>query len=153
MNSKIRIPDFNNVVLIGRLTKDPKLEYTQKTGQAVCTFSIAVNRNYKDASGEWAKETTYVPVRVWRDAAKRCSERLKKGSPVLVSGRLRTLKWEDKEGNPRSMLEVEAQRVQFMEFEGEQGVSQEMPQESGYAEAESTQEKPASPESEEEIPF
>jgi single-strand DNA-binding protein len=146
MSTKIRIPDFNMVILIGRLTKDPWKGSTQK-GQAVCTFDIAVNRNYRDANGEWQSEVVFVPVRVWREAAERCGARLKKGSPVLVTGRLRMSQWEDKEGKKRSTLEIEASRVQFMEVaveDAESAVSSE-PVQSEAAEGTGKQE--------EEIPF
>jgi len=111
----IRLPEQNQVMLTGRLTRDPEFMVTQN-GVAKCWFSIAVNRRYRDkASGEWKDDTAYVPVAVWRDAAQRCKERLKKGSPVHVEGRLRSRKFEDKaSGAPRTVLEVEARRVQFL---------------------------------------
>lgn len=113
----LRIPEQNKVLLVGRLTRDPELRYTQK-GQPVCRFDLAANRRYKKANGEWQDETAFVPIIVlWKDMAERCGERLKKGSPVSVEGRLRTRKWETKNGEPRSTLEVIAQRVQFLSKE------------------------------------
>jgi len=110
----LRIPEQNKVLLVGRLTRDPEVRFTPK-GQPICRFDIAVNRRYKNAAGEWQDETAFVPIVVlWRDMAERCGERLKKASPVLVEGRLRTRKWETKEGEARSTLEVIAQRVQFL---------------------------------------
>lgn len=116
MAQKIRLPNLNIVALVGRVIRDPELRYTQK-GQAVCRFDIAVNRTYKDTMGNWQQEVSYVPVVVWRDAATRCNERLKKGSPVQIIGRLRTRSWEDKDGKKRSTLEVDTQSIQFLEFE------------------------------------
>ncbi|MFA6004561.1 MAG: single-stranded DNA-binding protein [Elusimicrobiota bacterium] len=102
-------------MITGRLTRDPEFMVTQN-GIAKCWFSVAVNRRYRDkASGEWKDDTAFVPVAVWRDAAQRCKEKLKKGSPVHVEGRLRSRKFEDKaSGAQRTVVEVEARRVQFL---------------------------------------
>jgi single-strand DNA-binding protein len=146
----IRLPVLNDVRMVGRLTRDPELRFTAK-GTAVCKFDIAVNRRYKDtASGEWKDDTSFIPVVVWRDAGQRCGDRLKKGSPILVEGRLKSRSWETKEGQKRSGLEVEALRVQFLER-----------METGGAAAGSDEEPAAQPESDapavpadaEEIPF
>lgn len=113
----LRIPEQNKVLLVGRLTRDPELRYTQK-GQPVCRFDLAVNRRYKKSDGGWQEETAYVPIVVfWREIAERCGERLKKASPISVEGWLRTRKWETKNGEPRSTLEVIAQRIQFLSKE------------------------------------
>ena len=114
MTQALRLPEQNQVFLVGRLTRDPEVRYTQK-GQAVCHFDVAVNRRYRDsATGEWKDDVTYVPVVVWREVAERCKERLKKGSPVQVEGRLRGREYEDKSGQKRRLLEVDARRVQFL---------------------------------------
>ena len=111
----LRLPEQNTVVLVGRLTRDPDLRFTQK-GSAMCRFTIAVNRRYKDtATGEWKDDTSFIPVVVWRQAAEQCGQRLKKGSPVQVEGRLKSRQFEDKQGQKREVLEVEARRVQFLE--------------------------------------
>ena len=113
----VRLPEQNQVLLTGNLTKDPEVRYTQK-GTAMCRFRMGVNRRYKDtASGEWKDDTTFVNIVVWREAAESCGKRLKKGSPVHVEGRLRSYEYEDKNaaGQKRSMLEVEARRVQILE--------------------------------------
>ena len=109
----LRLHQLNDVKLIGRLTRDPELRFTGK-GQAVCRFDLAVNRRYKDPTGEWKDDTSFVPVVVWREAAQRCADRLKKGSPVYVEGRLKSRSWESKEGQKRSSLEVNALRIQFL---------------------------------------
>ncbi|MDE2314297.1 MAG: single-stranded DNA-binding protein, partial [Elusimicrobia bacterium] len=116
--SGVRLPEQNQVMLTGRLTRDPDIFFTQQ-GTAKCFFSVAVNQNYKDkASGEWKQQTTYVPVVVWREAAQRCKDRLRKGSPVYIEGRLRSRDFEDKKtGGKRTVLEVEARRVQFLATE------------------------------------
>ncbi|MBI2915451.1 MAG: single-stranded DNA-binding protein [Elusimicrobia bacterium] len=109
----LRLHQLNDVRLVGRLTRDPELRFTTK-GQAVCRLDLAINRRYKDASGEWKDDTSFVPVVVWRETAQRCSERLKKGSPVYVEGRLRSRAWETKEGQKRVSLEVDCRAVQFL---------------------------------------
>lgn len=114
--AELRLPEQNTVLLTGRLTRDAELKYTT-AGTAMCRFSIAVNRRYKDPkSGEWKDDTTYVDISVWREAAERCGKILKKGSPVHVEGRLRSYTVEGKEdGVKRTKLEVEARRVQILE--------------------------------------
>lgn len=116
----LRLLQLNDVRLVGRLTRDPEVRYTSK-GQAVAKLDIAVNRRYKDGTGEWREEASFIPITVWRDAAERCRERLKKGSPVYVEGRLRSTSWETKDGQKRSGLEVEAYRLQFLARNAEEG--------------------------------
>jgi len=109
----LRLLQLNDVRLVGRLTRDPEVRYTPK-GAAVARLDMAVNRRFKDGTGEWRDDTTFVPVTVWREAAERCRERLKKGSPLYVEGRLRSTNWETKDGQKRSGIEVEAYRLQFL---------------------------------------
>ena len=111
--TQLRLVQLNDVRLVGRLTRDPEVRYTPK-GQAVARLDLAVNRRYKDGMGEWREDTTFVPITVWREAAERCRERLKKGSPIYVEGRLRSTSWETKDGQKRSGMEVEAYRLQFL---------------------------------------
>ncbi|MBI5630870.1 MAG: single-stranded DNA-binding protein [Elusimicrobia bacterium] len=111
----VRLPEQNQVLLTGRLTRDPEVFFTPQ-GTAKCWFSIAVNQAYKDkATGDWKEQVSYIPVVVWRQAAERCKEKLRKGSPVHIDGRLRSREYEDKKsGTKRTVLEVEARRVQFL---------------------------------------
>lgn len=132
----IRLLQLNDVRLVGRLTRDPEVRYTAK-GQAVARLDIAVNRRYKDGTGEWREEATFVPITVWREAAERCRERLKKGSPVYVEGRLKSTSWETKDGQKRSGLEVEAFRLQFLEKTG--------PSDAGDSDSDSVGEGAAAP--------
>lgn len=114
MPTAIRLVQLNNVQLVGRLTRDPELRFTT-SGVPVCRFDLAVNRNYKDKAGEWKEDATFITVVVWREAGQRCGEKLKKGSPVYVEGRLKSKNWETKDGQKRSGHEVDASRVQFLE--------------------------------------
>jgi len=114
MAMALRLPEQNQVFLVGRLTRDPDVRFTQK-GQSVAKFDIAVNRRYKDnTSGEWKDDTVFVPVVVWGPAAERCKDRLKKGSPVHVEGRLSLNEWTDKTGQKRKTMEVISRRLQFL---------------------------------------
>ena len=104
---------LNRVIIVGNLTKDPELKFIP-SGQAVCNLRMATNRKWKAANGEWKDEVTYVSVVVWGKSAEACGEYLKKGSPALVEGRLQSRSWETDNGEKRSILEVVAERVQFL---------------------------------------
>jgi len=138
--TQLRLLQMNDVRLVGRLTRDPEVRYTPK-GQAVARLDLAVNRRFKDGTGEWRDDTTFVPVTVWREAAERCRERLKKGSPIYVEGRLRSSNWETKDGQKRSGIEVDAFRLQFLaKATGEEAPSS---QESAEPETEPAADLPA----------
>ncbi len=104
----------NTVLLTGRLTRDPELKYTAN-GTAMCRFALAINRRYKDKTGEFKDDTTFVNCVIWREAGERVGKTVKKGTPVHVEGRLRSYDYQDKEGKKRSGIEVEARRVQILE--------------------------------------
>ncbi len=104
---------FNKVILMGNLTRDPELRYIP-SGTAVTNFTIAVNRSYKDGTGERQESATFVRVVVWARIAEVCAEYLSKGSPVFIEGRLQSRSWETEDGQKRSMVEVVANNVQFL---------------------------------------
>ncbi len=104
---------LNQVILIGNLTEDPELQYTQ-SGVARTTFTIAVNRQYRDSNDELQEDTTFVPITTWRNQAENCATYLSKGRPVAVTGRLRISSYEDDEGNNRKWTSVVARNVQFL---------------------------------------
>jgi len=104
---------LNQVVLIGNLNDDPELQYTQ-SGVARTTFTIAVNRQYRDSNDELQKDTTFVPITTWRNQAENCATYLSKGRPVAVTGRLQISNYEDDEGNNRKWTNVVARNVQFL---------------------------------------
>lgn len=103
---------FNQVVLMGNLTRDPELR-TTPNGTSVCSFSLALNRSYKDASGEWTEATDFVDIVAWAALGERVAQYLTKGRPALVNGRLQSRSWEQ-DGQKRSKLEVVAQDVTFL---------------------------------------
>src|SRR3989338_8625996 len=104
---------LNRVLLIGNLTRDPELRYIP-SGQAVTTFTIAVNRTYMAAAGDKKEETSFIRVVVWAKRAEVCHEYLRKGSPVFVEGRLKSRSLDGPDGTKRSTIEVIAQNVQFL---------------------------------------
>lgn len=103
---------FNQVILMGNLTRDPELR-TTPTGQSVCSFSLALNRSYKGADGNWQEATDYVDCVAWGPLGERVSQYLQKGRPCLVNGRLQSRSWEQ-EGQKRNKLEVIASDVTFL---------------------------------------
>jgi len=104
---------LNHVILIGNLTADPELRYTP-SGTARTRFSVAVNRQYKDASGQLKEEVTFVPIVVWGSQAENCANYLSKGRSVAVDGRLRIDSFENADGERRKVVEVVASNVQFL---------------------------------------
>lgn len=105
--------NFNKVLLIGNLTKAPELRYTPQ-GTAVLNLRLAVNRKFKDRNQEMKEETCFITVVVWDKQAETCNQYLNKGSSVCVEGRLQSRSWEDNAGQKRSVIEVRAERVQFL---------------------------------------
>jgi single-strand DNA-binding protein len=103
---------FNQVTLMGNLTRNPELRSTPN-GQSVCSFSLALNRSYKGADGNWQEATDYVDVVAWGPLGERVAQYLTKGRPALVSGRLQSSSWE-KDGQKRTKVEVVAQDVTFL---------------------------------------
>ena len=110
---------FNQVVLMGNLTRDPELRQTPN-GQNVCSFSLALNRSYKGQDGNWQEATDYVDVTAWGALGERVAQYLTKGRPCLVSGRLQSRSWEQ-DGQKRSKVEVVAQDVTFLGGPGDGG--------------------------------
>jgi single-strand DNA-binding protein len=105
--------NFNKVLLIGNLTKDPELRYTPQ-GVAVVNLRMAVNRKFKDKNQEWKDEVCFITAVAWDKQAETCNQYLHKGSPLFVEGRLQSRSWEDNAGQKRSVVEVRAERVQFL---------------------------------------
>lgn len=111
---------FNRVILIGRLTRDPELRYTPN-GVAVASFTLAVDRNYKNSKGE--KETDFIPCVVFRQLAELCANYLAKGKLAAVDGRLQIRFYETQDGQRRWVTEVVAENVRFLSPRNGQGES------------------------------
>ena len=109
---------LNKVFLIGNLTRDPELRVTPK-GTAICQFGLAVNRQFKDESGQTRDETTFVDIEAWGKQGELVAKYLTKGSPAMVEGRLKLDQWEDKTTQQkRSKLKVVLDNVQFLSSRG-----------------------------------
>lgn len=106
--------NFNKVILLGNLTRDPELRYTA-SGQAVATVGLAVSRKFKTKEGEQREDTAFVDCTAWARAAEIICEYKHKGDPILIEGRLQYRTWEDKEtGAKRSKLDVVIENFQFL---------------------------------------
>ena len=106
---------MNKALLIGRLTKDPELR-TTPTGRNVCQFSIAVNRNYTNASGE--READFINCVVWDKQAENLTRYQKKGNQIAVEGRIQTRNYDDKDGKKVYVTEVLASNISFLDAKG-----------------------------------
>lgn len=104
--------NFNKMILLGNLTKDPELKYTPSS-LAVCSFSLAVNNRYSQ-NGEAKEEVTYIDIVSFGRQAETIKQYLKRGSSVLIEGRLQQNRWETSDGQKRSKHQVVAQSVTFM---------------------------------------
>ena len=101
---------LNNIIIMGRLTRDPELRRTQG-GTAVTSFTMAVDRDFKSQSGE--KETDFIDVVAWRNTGEFAAKYLAKGRMAAVEGRIQVRDWQDKDGNRRKSVEVVADNVYF----------------------------------------
>lgn len=105
---------YNRVVLIGNLTRDPELIYTQK-GTAIGSFGLAINRGWTDANGEKKEDVTFVDVKAFGKTAETIGQYMKKGAPMLVEGRLGVESWEDKQtSQKRSKTLVVVEQFTFL---------------------------------------
>ena len=105
------MPAFNKAILMGNLTKDPELRYTPQ-GTPVVNITIAVNRKYKSGE-ETKKDVAFIPVVLWNKTAEIVNQYCKKGSPLMVEGRIQTRSWE-KDGQRHFKTEVVGEHIQFL---------------------------------------
>lgn len=105
--------NFNRVFLIGNLTRDPELKYVPG-GTAVSNLRLAVNNRYRDKNGEYKDVACFITVVVWGRQAENCNQYLNKGSAVFVEGTLQSRSWQTSDGQKRNVIEVRANRVQFL---------------------------------------
>ncbi|HFI0283623.1 TPA: single-stranded DNA-binding protein [Streptococcus suis] len=113
---------INNVVLVGRMTRDAELRYTP-SNQAVATFTLAVNRNFKNQDGE--READFVNCVIWRQQAENLANWAKKGALIGVTGRIQTRSYDNQQGQRVYVTEVVAESFQFLESRGQQSNSQD----------------------------
>lgn len=112
--SDLRMPSINQVALAGRLTQDPEFRITEG-GFGRLTARIAVNRAYRDRNDEWQDEASFFQIVMWGQLAERMADRLHKGTPVFLSGRLKSNSWRDEEENSHTIVEVQVRNLQILE--------------------------------------
>ena len=110
---------MNKVVLLGRLTKDPEVRYTQTNNIMVASFSLAVNRRFAKEGEE--RQADFINVVAWSKTAEFCSKYFKKGQQVGIIGRIQTRNWEDDQGQKHYVTEVVAEEVYFADSKKEDG--------------------------------
>ncbi len=108
----------NKVILVGRLGRDPESRFTG-SGQAVCNFSLATDRSYKDRNGQTQKQTEWHKIVAWGKLAEICQKYLKKGSQIFVEGRIQSRQWEDQQGQKRTSFEIVAGEMRMLGSRGE----------------------------------
>ena len=104
---------YNKVILMGNLTRDPEIRYTANQ-KAVASFTVAINRQWKDQNGEKRDEVTYINCVIWGAMAEALGRYAHKGTGVMVEGRINTRSYEDKTGTKKYVTEVIADTVQFV---------------------------------------
>ena len=116
---------YQTIIIVGNVGRDPEMRYTP-SGQAVTSFSVATNRQYTNNNGETVKETIWFRVSAWGKTGETCNQYLKKGSKVLVEGRLTADPatggpriWQAQDGSSRASFEVSAGTVRFLSSRGE----------------------------------
>ena len=104
---------LNKVMIIGHLGRDPEMRYTP-SGRPVTTFTVAVSRSWNTADGERRTETEWFNIVAWGNLAEICKQYLYKGQQVYIDGRLQTRRWEDKEGQKHTSVEVVANEMMML---------------------------------------
>jgi single-strand DNA-binding protein len=120
---------FNTIIIVGYLGRDPELRYTP-SNTAVCNFSVATTERRKDRSGEFQDVTTWFNVSVWGNRAETVNQYLSKGKLVYIEGRLTQREYQDRDGNTRTSLDVNASNIQFIGPRGDEtggGLREEKP--------------------------
>jgi single-strand DNA-binding protein len=113
----LKMPEMNCVVIAGNLTKDPIFRQTTN-GTPVVNFTVASNRKFRDSGNQWQEDVCYVGIVAWNKLADSCRDRLKKGSAVLIDGELQSRNWKTDDGHNRSIVEIKARRIQFLNKRG-----------------------------------
>ncbi|MDP8227938.1 MAG: single-stranded DNA-binding protein [Candidatus Electryoneaceae bacterium] len=109
----LKMPDINNVIIVGNLIKDPVVRHTTN-GTPVANFTIASNRKFKDNFGQWKEDVCFIGIVAWYKLAESCAENLRKGSAVLVEGELQSRQLRSDDGRYRNVVEIKARRIQFL---------------------------------------
>ena len=142
---------FNRITIVGYLGRDPDLRYTPQ-GTAVCNFSVATTERRKDRSGEFQDITTWFNVSLWGSRAEATNQYLSKGKLVYIEGRLTQREYQDRDGNTRTSLDVNASDLQFVGARGDEAPSQ---RDDNYSKPQPQPQQPSEQQSvtEDDIPF
>lgn len=125
---------FSKAIIMGNLTRDPELR-TTPNGASVCSFSVAVNRTYRDGSGNNVDQVSFLDCSAWGKLSETISQYAKKGSGVLISGRLEQRSWEDKtSGQKRSRVEIVVEDFNFLPRGGQSNDAGSAPASTGAPE-------------------
>lgn len=111
--AELKMPEINYVIIAGNLVKDPVFRQTN-SGTPVVNFTIASNRKFRDSSNLWQEDVCFVGVVAWNKLAESCKDRVRKGTAVLVDGELQSRTWKGEDGATRSIVEIKARRIQFL---------------------------------------
>jgi single-strand DNA-binding protein len=111
--SSLRLPELNNVVIVGNLTRDPVFRKTNNDSPVV-NFSIASNRRFRDSNNQWQEDVCYIGVVAWNRLAESCMHKLKKSNAVLIDGELQSRSVKNDDGVLRTVVEIKARRIQFL---------------------------------------
>lgn len=121
--SDVKVPDLNRLIMGGRLTRDPELQYIS-TGKAKARFTVANERRWKDSAGQWQKEVHFQDCVAWGPLAEALGERARKGDPVIIEGSMRTNQWADKQGVTQKRTECTVDRVHSLQWPDKDGDGQ-----------------------------
>ena len=151
--------NFNKVILIGNLTRDPELRYTPK-GTAIAKIGLAINRTWKTETGETKEEVTFVDIDAFGRQAETLGQYMKKGRPIMIEGRLKLDTWDDKQTNQkRSRLGVVMETFQFLDFnKSAEGAGAPLPPKSRQPQSAGSETEPPPPDAapspeEDDVPF
>jgi single-strand DNA-binding protein len=133
--AELRPPKLNRVLISGRITFDIEKKLTPK-GTAVVRFALAVDKSFKDASGQWQNEAVFVDCIAWEKWADALEQNAHKGSPIVLEGRIEARNYTDKDNNNRKVTEVVADYIQFLEYK---------PKDASEPELQSTKPEPDNP--------
>jgi len=111
--AEFKMPELNSVIIAGNLTKDPIFRQTTN-GTPVVNFSVASNRRFRDKNDEWKEDVCYVGIVAWNRLAESCRDKLKKGNAVMVDGELQSRTFKTEDGSNRTIVEIKARRIQFL---------------------------------------
>ena len=121
LNHHRAMPNYNKVILMGNLTRDPEVKYTSG-GTAIAKLGMAINRRWRGQDGQQQEETTFVDVDAFGRQAETVGQYLKKGRPIMIEGRLKYDQWDDKQtGQKRSKLGVVLERFEFLDSRADGG--------------------------------